>query len=153
MSTQDFKLGEQEMNVYHDYEEGMAAAKRAGKPVLIDFSGFGCVNCRKMEAAVWTDAEVKQIIENEYVLIELMVDDKTALPEVEVVSENGKEVKLRTIGDKWSYLQRSKFGANAQPFYVLLNSEGKPLNGSYSYNEDIPAYVNFLQTGLENYKK
>lgn len=153
MSTQDFKLGEQEMSVYHNYEEGMAAAKRAGKPALIDFSGFGCVNCRKMEAAVWTDPQVKQIIEGEYVLISLMVDDKTALPEVEVVNENGKEVKLRTIGDKWSYLQRSKFGANAQPFYVLLDNEGNPVNGSYSYNEDVDAYVKFLKLGLENFKK
>ena len=153
MSTQDFKLGEQEMNVYHNFEEGMAAAKRAGKPALIDFSGFGCVNCRKMEAAVWTDPQVKQIIEGEYVLISLMVDDKTALPETEKVNENGKEVKLRTIGDKWSYLQRSKFGANAQPFYVLLDNEGNPVNGSYSYNEDIDAYVSFLKKGLENYNK
>ena len=149
MSTQDFKLGEQAITTYHDYEEGMAAAKRLGKPVLVDFSGFGCVNCRKMEAAVWTDPEVKQIIDNEYILIELMVDDKTALPSVEVVNENGKEVKLRTVGDKWSYLQRYKFGANAQPFYVLLNAEGKPLTGSYSYNEDIPAYVDFLNRGLK----
>ncbi len=154
MSTQDFKLGEQEMTVYHSYEEGMAAAKRAGKPALIDFSGFGCVNCRKMEAAVWTAPEVKQIIENDYILISLMVDDKTALSGgTESVSENGKEVKLRTIGDKWSYLQRSKFGANAQPFYVLLDNEGKPVNGSYSYNEDVDAYVSFLKKGLENYKK
>ena len=154
MSTQDFKLGEQEMTVYHNYEEGMAAAKRAGKPALIDFSGFGCVNCRKMEAAVWTAPEVKQLIENDYILISLMVDDKTALPDgTETVSENGKEVKLRTIGDKWSYLQRSKFGANAQPFYVLLDNEGKPVNGSYSYNEDVDAYVSFLKQGLNNYKK
>lgn len=152
MSTQDFKLGEQAITTYHSYEEGMEAAQRAGKPVLVDFSGFGCVNCRKMEAAVWTDPEVKQIIENDYILIELMVDDKTALPEIEVINENGKDVKLRTIGDKWSYLQRSKFGANAQPFYVLLDGKGMPLNGSYSYKEDIPAYVDFLKTGLKNYK-
>lgn len=153
MSTQDFKLGEQQISTYHSYEEGMEAAARAGKPVLLDFSGYGCVNCRKMEAAVWTNPEVKQIIENDYVLIELMVDDKTALPEIEIVHENGREVKLRTIGDKWSYLQRSKFGANAQPFYVLLDHQGQPLNGSYSYDEDIPSYVNFLQTGLKNFSK
>ena len=154
MSTQDFNLDpDARIVTYHDYEEGMAAAARLGKPVLVDFSGFGCVNCRKMEAAVWTDPSVKQIIDNEYILIELMVDDKTSLPEVQIVEENGKEVKLRTIGDRWSYLQRSKFGANAQPFYVLLDAEGKPLNGSYSYNEDIPAYVDFLNVGLENYRK
>ena len=154
MSTQDFNLDpDARIVTYHDYEEGMAAAARLGKPVLVDFSGFGCVNCRKMEAAVWTDPEVKGIIDNEYILIELMVDDKTSLPEIQVVEENGKEVKLRTIGDRWSYLQRSKFGANAQPFYVLLDAEGKPLNGSYSYDENIPAYVEFLNTGLENYRK
>ncbi len=153
ISTQDFRLGEETVTTYHDYEEGMAAARRAGKPVLVDFSGYGCVNCRKMEAAVWTDSEVKNIIENDYVLIELMVDDKTALPEIEVVEENGKPVKLRTIGDKWSYLQRYKFGANAQPFYVLLDHDGHPLNSSYSYNEDIPSYVNFLETGKKNFGK
>ena len=152
MSTQDFKLGEDAIVTYHSYEEGMEAAQRAGKPVLVDFSGFGCVNCRKMEAAVWTDPQVKNIIDNDYILIELMVDDKTPLPEIEVVQENGKDVKLRTIGDKWSYLQRYKFGANAQPFYVLLDGKGNPLNGSYSYDEDIDAYVNFLKTGLKNYK-
>ena len=152
MSTQDFKLGEQAVTTYHDYEEGMDAARRMGKPVLVDFSGFGCVNCRKMEAAVWTAPEVKQIIDNDYILIELMVDDKTPLPEIQRVQENGKEVKLRTIGDRWSYLQRSKFGANAQPFYVLLDGSGKPLNGSYSYDENVDAYVNFLQTGIRNYK-
>ena len=132
----------------------MAAAARTGKPALVDFSGYGCVNCRKMEAAVWTDPKVKGIIDNEYILIELMVDDKTALPNgPETVTENGKEVKLRTIGDKWSYLQRSKFGANAQPFYVLLDAQGQPLNGSYSYNEDVNAYVDFLNTGLNNFRK
>ncbi len=152
MSTQDFNLDpDARIQTYHDYEEGMAAAARTGKPVLVDFSGYGCVNCRKMEAAVWTDSQVKSIIDNEYILIELMVDDKTSLSNgTEVVSENGKEVKLRTIGDKWSYLQRSKFGANAQPFYVLLDAHGQPLAGSYSYNEDIDSYVKFLQSGLNH---
>ena len=151
MSTQDFNLDPNSRTfTYHDYEEGMAVAARTGKPVLIDFSGYGCVNCRKMEAAVWTDSQVKSIIDNEYILVELMVDDKTALPNgTEIVTENGKEVKLRTIGDKWSYLQRSKFGANAQPFYVLLDAQGQPLAGSYSYNEDVNAYVNFLKSGLK----
>ena len=155
MSTQDFNLDpDSKMTTYHNYEEGMAAAARTGKPALVDFSGYGCVNCRKMEAAVWTDPKVKGIIDNEYILIELMVDDKTALPNgPETVTENGKEVKLRTIGDKWSYLQRSKFGANAQPFYVLLDAQGQPLNGSYSYNEDVNAYVDFLNTGLKNFRK
>ena len=153
MSTQDFKLGDQAITTFHDYEEGMEAARKAGKPVLVDFSGYGCVNCRKMEAAVWTQSEVRQIIDNDYILIELMVDDKTPLPEIQEVEENGKTVKLRTIGDKWSYLQRTKFGANAQPFYVLLDGEGMPLNRSYSYNEDVKAYVEFLNAGLKNFKK
>ena len=155
MSTQDFNLYNDEIHPdSHDFEEGILKAQREGKPVMIDFSGYGCVNCRKMEAAVWTAPEVKDIIEKEYVLIELMVDDKTPLPGgTEVVEENGKQVKLRTIGDKWSYLQRSKFGANAQPFYVLLDANGNPLTGSYSYNEDVPAYVDFLRAGLSNFKK
>ena len=131
---------------------GMAAAKAQGKPVLIDFTGFGCVNCRKMELAVWADQKVADIMQNDYVLITLYVDEKTKLPEPIKVTENGQERTLRTVGDKWSYLQRSKFGANAQPFYVLLDNEGKPLNKSYSYDEDVNKYIDFLQTGLKNYK-
>ncbi len=153
LSTQDFVLGESSATIYHNYEEGMAEARRANKPVLVDFSGFGCVNCRKMEAAVWSAPEVKQIIEDDYILIELMVDDKTPLANIETVTENGREMRLRTVGDKWSYLQRYKFGANAQPFYVLLDADGTPLNGSYSYNEDVAEYVKFLNQGLERWKK
>ena len=152
--TQDFNLYKNEVHAaFDDYESGMAYAKKVNKPVMIDFSGFGCVNCRKMEASVWTDPKVKQMLENDYVLITLMVDDKTKLPQPIEIQENGKTRKLKTIGDKWSYLQRSKFGANAQPFYVLIDNEGKPLNKSYSYDEDIDKYVDFLQTGLQNYKK
>jgi thiol:disulfide interchange protein DsbD len=154
MSTQDFNLYDDGVEAsYNDYDEGMAAARRAGKPVLVDFSGFGCVNCRKMEAAVWTDSSVKEIIDNDYILISLMVDDKTPLPEPIVITENGKQRTLKTVGDKWSYLQRYKFGANAQPFYVLLDAEGQPLNNSYAYNEDVEAYRQFLNTGKENFKK
>lgn len=155
MTTQDFNLYNDEIHPdSHDFEEAILKARREGKPVMVDFSGFGCVNCRKMEAAVWTAPEVKDIIEKEYVLVELMVDDKTPLPGgTQIVQENGKDVKLRTVGDKWSYLQRSKFGANAQPFYVLLDANGHPLTGSYSYNEDVPAYVEFLRSGLKAYKK
>lgn len=152
--TQDFNLYEDEVHAdFDDYDIGMAYAKRVNKPVMVDFSGFGCVNCRKMEAAVWTDPRVKQIIENDYVLITLMVDDKTKLPEVIEIQEYGKTRKLKTIGDKWSYLQRSKFGANAQPFYVLLDAEGKPLTSSYAYDEDIDKYLKFLKEGLSNFKK
>lgn len=129
--TQDFNLYKNEVHAaFDDYESGMAYAKKVNKPVMIDFSGFGCVNCRKMEASVWTDPKVKQMLENDYVLITLMVDDKTKLPQPIEIQENGKTRKLKTIGDKWSYLQRSKFGSNAQPFYILLNDEGQPLGPS-----------------------
>ncbi|MBQ8593960.1 MAG: thioredoxin family protein [Bacteroidaceae bacterium] len=153
-TTQDFVLDKNEMQTHFlDYEEGMAYAKRTGKPVLLDFTGHGCVNCRKMENAVWINPQVKEIIDNDYVLISLYVDEKAPLAEPIKVVENGKERTLRTIGDKWSYLQRVKFGANAQPFYVLVDSEGTPLNKSYSYDEDVPKYIDFLKTGLKNYKK
>lgn len=154
MNTQDFNLYSNEVHAqFDDYDAGMDYAKRTGKPVMLDFTGYGCVNCRKMEAAVWTDPKVRKLMTEDYVLITLFVDDKTPLPEHIKVMENGKERTLRSIGDKWSYLQRSKFGANAQPFYVLIDNEGKPLNKSYSYDEDVDKYVDFLQTGLRNYKK
>ena len=153
-TTQDFVLNKDEMKTHFlDYEEGMAYAKKAGKPVLLDFTGHGCVNCRKMENAVWIDQNVKQIIDNDYVLISLYVDEKAPLSEHITVMENGKERTLRTVGDKWSYLQRIKFGANAQPFYVLVDNEGMPLNQSYSYDENVNKYIDFLKTGLKNYKK
>jgi len=152
--TQDFNLYKNEVHAaFDDYESGMAYAKKVNKPVMIDFSGFGCVNCRKMEASVWTDPKVKQMLENDYVLITLMVDDKTKLPQPIEIQENGKTRKLKTIGDKWSYLQRSKFGSNAQPFYILLNDEGQPLGPSYAFNEDVSKYIQFLQNGLKEYKK
>lgn len=154
MSTQDFNLYENEVHAqFTDYDAGMEYAKQQGKPVMLDFTGYGCVNCRKMELAVWADQKVASIMQDDYVLITLFVDEKTKLPEPIKVTENGQERTLRTVGDKWSYLQRSKFGANAQPFYVLLDNEGKPLNTSYSYDEDINKYIDFLQTGLKNYKK
>ena len=152
--TQDFNLYKNEVHAaFDDYESGMAYAKKVNKPVMIDFSGFGCVNCRKMEASVWTDPKVKQMLENDYVLITLMVDDKTKLPQPVEIQENGKTRKLKTIGDKWSYLQRSKFGSNAQPFYILLNDEGQPLGPSYAFNEDVSKYIQFLQNGLKEFKK
>ena len=153
MSTQDFNLYKSETveAKYKDYEMGMQAAKAAGKPVMIDFTGYGCVNCRKMEAAVWTDERVKDLITNDYVLIQLFVDDKTPLAEPIEVVENGQPRKLRTVGDKWSYLQRTKFGSNTQPFYVLLDNEEKPLATPRSYDEDIDAYISFLKEGLQKY--
>lgn len=153
MNTQDFNLYKNEVHPrFKDYEAGMAAARLEGKPVMIDFTGFGCVNCRKMEAAVWTDAKVADMLNQKYVLISLYVDDKTPLPEPkEVVDTDGSKRTLRTIGDKWSYLQRHKFGSNTQPMYLLLDNEGKPLTGSRSYDEDISEYLDFLQAGLDNY--
>ena len=151
--TQDFNLYKNEVHAaFDDYEAGMAYAKKVNKPVMIDFSGFGCVNCRKMEASVWTDPTVKQTLENDYVLITLIVDDKTKLAEPIEIQENGKTRKLKTIGDKWSYLQRSKFGANAQPFYILLNHDGEPLGPSYAFNEDVSQYMKFLRNGLSRFK-
>ena len=153
--TQDFNLHHQEVEPkYKDYEEGMRAAAQAGKPVLLDFTGFGCVNCRKMEGAVWTNAEVADKLNNDYILISLYVDDKTPLKEpIKVKRSDGTTRTLRTIGDKWSYLQESKFGYLAQPFYVTVDNQGNPLSGSFVYKEDIPGYLEFLDKGVENYKK
>ena len=120
---------------------------------MIDFTGHGCVNCRKMELAVWRDAQVTDYLKNKYVLISLYVDDKTRLPKPVVVKENGQDVTLRTVGDKWSYLQRTKFGASAQPFYVLLDHDARPLAPSYSYDEDVQKYVDFLQAGLSRFEQ
>jgi len=154
LKTQDFNLYKGEVHAkFDDYEAGMDYARKNNKPVMIDFSGYGCVNCRKMEAAVWTDVRVKQILENDYVLITLMVDDKKDLPEPIEVQENGKTSKLKTIGDKWSYLQRHKFGTNSQPYYVVLDTAGEPIGPYYVYKEDVPEYIDFLNIGLNNFKK
>lgn len=154
MNTQDFNMNYKVVEAkYTDYDEGMAAAKAQGKPVLIDFTGFGCVNCRKMEVSVWTDPEVADLLTNDYVLISLYVDDKTPLAEpFEVKDAEGNTKTLRTVGAKWSYLQSSKFGANAQPFYVILDTNGKPLSGSRAYDEDISEYIHFLKQGISHYK-
>ena len=154
MNTQDFNLYQGSVEArFTDYEQGMAAAQAEGKPIIIDFTGFGCVNCRKMEAAVWSDPQVASMLNQKYVLISLYVDDKTPLSEPIEIIENGQQRMLRTIGDKWSYLQRTKFGANAQPFYVLMDNHGRPLAPSRSYDEDIPAYLDFLQLGLARYRQ
>ena len=154
MNTQDFNLNTKTVEArFTDYEQGMAVAKAEGKPVLVDFTGFGCVNCRKMEAAVWTDPQVADMITNDFVLISLYVDDKTPLAEpFDVTDQQGETKTLRTVGAKWSYLQSHKFGANAQPFYVILDNEGKPLCGSRAYKEDIPEYIQFLKEGLNRYE-
>ena len=155
MYTQDFNLNTKEVRAaYTNYEEGMAAAKAQGKPVFLDFTGFGCVNCRKMEAAVWTDPTVADKLTKDYVLISLFVDDKTPLPEpIHVKDAEGNPKTLRTIGDKWAYLEQTKFGALTQPFYVPVDNDGNPLAGSFSYKEDVSAFLQFLNKGLENYRK
>lgn len=153
MSTQDFKVVEEAVHPqFKDYDAGMAYAKQVGKPVMVDFTGFGCVNCRKMEASVWQDPAVAEKLNKDYVLISLYVDDKTRLPEPIEVEVGGEKRTLRTIGDKWSYLQSTKFGYNAQPFYVLLDHAGQPLTGSYTYDENVGRYMDFLNAGLAQFK-
>lgn len=150
--TQDFNLYEGgNFKVFHDFDEGMAYANENNRPVLVDFSGYGCVNCRKMEGAVFDSQEVSSIIKENFVLITLMVDDKTSLEKPIEVNENGKTVMLKTIGDKWSYLQRSKFAANSQPYYVMLDNEGKPLASPYYYDENVAKFVEWLNSGLKSY--
>ncbi|MDE6127077.1 MAG: thioredoxin family protein, partial [Muribaculaceae bacterium] len=136
---------------FDDYDAGMAYAAEHGRPVLIDFSGYGCVNCRKMEGAVFDTQAVSSIIKENFVLIKLMVDDKTKLPKPVVVEENGKKVELETVGDRWSYLQRYKFGANSQPYYIVLDNHGKPLNPPTYYDENVSKFVNWLESGLKAY--
>lgn len=154
LSTQDFKLNEVSLNtVYTDYETGMAVAAQTGKPALVSFGGHGCVNCHKMDATVLVDERVKGMIDNEFVYITLMVDERAKLPETIEVEENGRTIKLKTVGDKWSYLQRHKFGAQSLPYYVILDQSGKPLSPSRAFDENIAHYVNFLETGLKNFKK
>lgn len=153
--TQDFNLYTGDVHAQVDnFEEGMKLGAKLNKPVLVDFSGYGCVNCRKMEAAVLTNPEIKDMIDNDFVMVTLMVDDKKALPQpITVKEKDGQERTLRTYGDKWSYLQRTKFGANAQPYYVILDGYAKPLNFAFPYEEDVPKFQQFLKTGIENYKK
>ena len=151
--TQDFNLYDGEVHAkFDDFDAGMRYAQETGKPVLLDFSGFGCVNCREMENSVWIDPTVKGLLEDDYILITLMVDDKTALPNVIEVEENGSVKKLRTVGDKWSYLQRSKFAANAQPYYIAIDPTGNPLSASYAHDTDISKYIDFLKGGLKEYE-
>jgi thiol:disulfide interchange protein DsbD len=154
MSTQDFSLYD---NSFHphvdDYELALEMGRREGKPVLLDFTGHGCVNCRNMEASVWSDDRVIDMMRDDYIVASLYVDDRTPLAEPFEVEINGKKVMLETVGDKWTYLQGHRFGANAQPFYVLVDADGNPLCGSYSFNLDVDAYINFLEKGLKKFEK
>lgn len=147
--TQDFNLYGEGFKEYHDYDEGMAAAQAAGRPALVDFSGYGCVNCRKMEGAVLDLPEIKTMIEERFTVIKLMVDEKKALPQPVTVTERGREVTLDSYGELWSYLQRTKFGANAQPYYVILDpATGALLSGPYSYDENAARFTLFLEKAL-----
>ena len=154
LSTQDFKLAHKPMGqVFNDYEAGMAYAAETGKPVLLEFGGHGCVNCHKMDATVLADDQVRELIDGEFVFIVLMVDERTRLPETIEVDENGRTSKLRTVGDKWSYLQRHKFGTQSQPFYVVIDQQGKPLSPAHAYDESVDSYIEFLHEGLKNFRK
>lgn len=154
LSTQDFKLAHKPMGqVFNDYEAGMAYAAQTGKPVLLEFGGHGCVNCHKMDATVLADDQVRELIDGEFVFIVLMVDERTRLPETIEVDENGRTSKLRTVGDKWSYLQRHKFGTQSQPFYVVIDQQGKPLSPAHAYDESVDSYIEFLHEGLKNFRK
>jgi thiol:disulfide interchange protein DsbD len=151
LSTQDFNLYGGVFREFDDYDEGMKYAEENHMPVLVDFSGFACVNCRKMEGAVFDTPQVREIIEGNFVLIKLMVDDKTELSKPYSVKENGKNITIETIGEKWSYLQRHKFSTNSQPYYVILDNEGNPMGEAQVYNEDVDNFVNWLNNGLETY--
>jgi thiol:disulfide interchange protein len=152
--TQDFNLNNKEVKAaFHDYDQALAASAQSGKPIVIDFTGFGCVNCRKMEASVWSDPQVRYLLSDKFILVSLFVDDRKSLSQPFPINENGKNAVLTTVGDKWSFLQRYKFGANAQPFYVALNSKGKPLNKAFAYTNKPSEFIQFLETSLKNYKK
>lgn len=152
--TQDFNLYQGgTVAAYHDYDEAMEEAKKSGKPLLVDFSGYGCVNCREMEASVWEEPQVKSLIQKEFVFVSLYTDDRAKLSDPMFVKENDKELKLTEIGEKWGFLQRYKFGANAQPYYVILDSEGKPLNNAYTYDKNAENFKKFLEQGLKNYNQ
>ncbi len=154
MYTQDFNLSQQDVHAaFDDYDKALAFAQKENKPLLVDFSGYGCVNCREMEASVWTAPEVKEKLENEFVLVTLMVDDRQKLENPVIVEENGKEIKLKSVGDKWSFLQRHKFGANAQPYYVILDHEGNLLEKPYGYDKSATNFVTFLNNGLKAFHK
>lgn len=152
--TQDFNLYEGgQFREFHDYEEGMLYAAENNRPVIIDFSGYGCVNCRKMEGAVFDTQEVSAVIKENFVLIKLMVDDKATLSEPYTVMENGKKLKIESVGEKWSYLQRHKFAASTQPFYVILDNQGNALVKPYSYNENVAEFIEWLNLGLQQYSQ
>ncbi|MCQ2225431.1 MAG: thioredoxin family protein [Paludibacteraceae bacterium] len=153
MYTQDFNLGQENHTIFSDYDEAIEYAKKEGKPILVDFSGYGCVNCREMEAVVFNDPSVKQTIQEEFVLTTLYVDDRKELQEPTTLNIDGSEATVTTIGEKWSYLEEHKFGANTQPFYIIVDEKGNALSKSYSYKKDVAEFTKFLKEGLDNYKQ
>lgn len=154
MSTQDFNLY---TNAFEpdtkDFELAMELSRKENKPVMLDFTGFGCVNCREMESDVLANDKVLDILQDDYIVASLYVDDKTPLAEPFEIELDGKKIVLETVGDKWMYLQNYKFGSSAQPFYVLVDSEGMPLNGSRKHNLDVDGFADFLKKGLDNFKR
>ena len=152
MYTQDFNLQPAEVKPLLNYEEGMAYAKEQKKPVILDFTGHGCVNCRKMEAAVLDRDEVHAMLGDNFINVTLMTDDRTPLKEPVEVNENGKKIVLETVGEKWSYFQRVKFNTNAQPYYVVVDGNGNLLSGPFAYDENAAKFVRFLEDGIEKYK-
>lgn len=152
LNTQDFNLYGGTFREFDDYDEGMRYAAENNMPVIIDFSGYACVNCRKMEGAVFDTPDVRSVIESNFVLIKLMVDDKKGLAKPYTVEEYGGTTPIETVGDRWSYLQRHKFGINSQPYYVLLDNDGQALAPARVYDENVGAFVEWLNQGLENYK-
>jgi thiol:disulfide interchange protein DsbD len=154
LETQDFNLYSHSENYVEldDYDEAMTYAAENHKPVLIDFSGYGCVNCRNMEAEVFDTDQVRSYLKDNFVVVKLMVDDRAKLFTPITVDIDGKVTTLETVGEKWSYLQMHKFGANSQPYYIVLDNEGRPMNDPVYYDNNIDSFMNWLETGLNNYK-
>jgi len=137
---------------YTDYEEGLAMARETGKPVFLDFTGLGCANCKKMENLVWSDSRVVSILANDFIIISLYVDNREMLPEHEQYVSEVTGRKIKTIGNKWSDFQISRYESNSQPFYVLLNHNEETLNGSFGYNTDVDAFISWLEQGLSEFE-
>ena len=149
--TQDYTTNPEQLQEWDDFEKGVAQAAQSGKPIFLEFSGYGCVNCRKMETAVMDVEEVKRNLKENFVHIRLMVDDKANLAQPITIEHNGKKRTLNTVGDKWSYLQEVKFNSNSQPYYVVLNSKGELMSGPFVYKEDIQGFIDFLNRGKKKY--
>ena len=140
------------LDAFYDVDEGLAYAKKVGKPALLDFTGWSCTNCRKMEASVWSDPAVLKLLKEDYVLISLYVDDKTELAQSEKYTSQFSNKKIKTVGNKWSDFQATKFGTNSQPYYVIVDHAGKPLVSPQAFNLDINNYIEFLNSGKKAFK-